>query len=39
MITLDRGLDNNKNIVNDPNYSDANLTAEEFVKSRLSQNY
>ena len=32
-ITLGRGIDHNKN---DPNYSDLNLSTEEFVKSRLS---
>ena len=37
-ITLRRGLDYNKNNANNPNYSDLNLTTEEFVKSRLSQN-
>ena len=32
-ITLGRGLDHNKN---DQNYSDLNLSTEEFVKSRVS---
>ena len=35
-ITLGRKLDHNKNNANDPNYSDLNLSTEEFVKFRLS---
>ena len=35
-ITFGRGLDHNKNNANDPNYSDLNLSTEEFIKSCLS---
>ena len=38
MITLGKGLDDNKNNANNPDYSDLNLSTEDFVKSRLSQN-
>ena len=34
-ISLGKGIDDSKN---NPDYSDLNLSTEEFVKSRLSQN-
>ena len=37
MIALGKGIDD-KNNANNPDYSDLNLSTEEFVKSRLSQN-